>query len=197
MKPQPLTWDVLQPSAQVLVLLLQGQHLLLQLQAARAAALLLLLFLGQRGRRVAVGLGGSGRAPPPKAVPQGRNPRAGLRWGTLVPLHLLMVLMVVVVGAREEVALERVREDPEDGRSLVWAGMALPGLLVHVRGGGALLGRRAVKPLDLRSAILQLDVRGERGGGGGGGRLQETAVVEEAEDAAALLSEGIEDKTIL
>lgn len=79
--------------------------------------------------------------------------------------------------------------------------MALLGLLVYVCGGGTLLRcrlpqRGAGKPLHLRSTILELDVRGERGRGGGGG-LQETAVVEEAEDTATLLSKGIEDKTIL
>lgn len=80
--------------------------------------------------------------------------------------------------------------------------MALLGLLVYICGGGALFRCRlpqggAGKPLHLRSTILELDVRGERGRGGGGGGLQETAVVEEAEDAATLLSKGIEDKTIL
>ena len=50
------TWNVLQLVAELLVLLLQRQDLLLQLQAAWTAVLLLLLLLllGQRGRRVAV-----------------------------------------------------------------------------------------------------------------------------------------------
>lgn len=53
---QYCTWDVLQLAAELLVLLLQRQHLLLQLQTARAAALLLLFLLGERGRRVAIRL---------------------------------------------------------------------------------------------------------------------------------------------
>lgn len=50
------TWNVLQFVTQLLVLLLQTQHLLLQLQAAGAAALLLFLLLRQSGRRVSVRL---------------------------------------------------------------------------------------------------------------------------------------------
>lgn len=80
--------------------------------------------------------------------------------------------------------------------------MALLGLLVYICGGGTLFRGRlpqrgAGRPLHLRSTILELDVRGERGRGGGGGGLQETAVVEEAKDTATLLSKGIEDKTVL
>lgn len=83
---------------------------------------------------------------------------------------------------------------------MVVVGGAPLGLVLLVRAGGALLGPGldqggAVKTLDLRRSVLQLDAGGK--GGSGGGRLQEASVVQEAEDSAALLGEGVEDETVL
>lgn len=132
---------------------------------------------------MAVRLGGGGRAPAAQAAPRRRGAGAGLGRGARVVVRR-------PPKSREEVALQRVGEDAQDGRGLSSVGVALlgPPLLLRVGGGGA-PQRGAVDPLGLLGPVFQLD--------GGAGRLQEAAVVEEAEDATALLGEGVQDEAVL